>query len=71
MIDIALLRKDLPTVIKGLEARKNPQPFLDTDRFQALENERKTLQSKTEELQAKRNSLLSEISFSDTLRKSK
>ena len=57
MIDIALLRKDLPTVIKGLEARKNPQPFLDTDRFQALENERKTLQSKTEELQAKRNSL--------------
>jgi seryl-tRNA synthetase len=57
MIDIALLRKDLPTVIKGLEARKNPQPFLDTERFQALENERKTLQSKTEELQAKRNSL--------------
>lgn len=57
MIDIALLRKDLPTVIKGLEARKNPQPFLDTERFQALENERKTLQSRTEELQAKRNSL--------------
>jgi len=57
MIDIALLRKDLPTVIHGLEARKNPQPFLDVERFQSLENERKVLQSKTEDLQAKRNSL--------------
>ena len=57
MLDIALLRRDLPLVIKGLEARKNPQAFLDIDLFQSLENERKTLQSRTEELQAKRNAL--------------
>ena len=57
MLDIALLRRDLPFVIKGLEARKNPQAFLDIDLFQSLENERKTLQSRTEELQAKRNAL--------------
>ena len=57
MIDIALLRKDLSTVIQGLEARKSPQPYLDVERFQLLESERKVLQSKTEDLQAKRNSL--------------
>ena len=57
MLDIAQLRRDLPSVIKGLEARKNPQTFLDVERFQSLENERKTLQSRTEELQAKRNTL--------------
>ena len=57
MLDIALLRRDLPSVIKGLEARKNPQTFLDVDLFQSLETERKTLQSRTEELQAKRNTL--------------
>ena len=57
MLDIAQLRRDLPSVIKGLEARKNPQTFLDVERFQSLETERKTLQSRTEELQAKRNTL--------------
>jgi seryl-tRNA synthetase len=57
MLDIALLRRDLPAVIKGLEARKNPQSFLDIDLFLSLEAERKTLQSRTEELQAKRNAL--------------
>jgi len=57
MLDIALLRRDLPLVIKGLEARKNPQTFLDIELFQSLENERKSLQSRTEELQAKRNAL--------------
>ena len=57
MLDIALLRRDLPAVIKGLEARKSPQAFLDIELFQSLETERKTLQSRTEELQAKRNAL--------------
>ncbi len=57
MLDINLLRKDLPQVVSRLERRKFPQPFLDVDRFQALEAERKTLQSRTEELQARRNSL--------------
>jgi hypothetical protein len=36
-------------------ARKNPQPFLDVERFSALEAERKQLQTRTEELQARRN----------------
>ena len=61
MLDIALLRRDLPQVVARLQTRKNPQPFLDVDRFQTLENERKTLQTRTEALQAKRNSLSKEI----------
>ena len=61
MLDIALLRRDLPQVVARLQTRKNPQPFLDVDQFQALENERKTLQTRTEALQAKRNSLSKEI----------
>jgi len=61
MLDINLLRKDLPGVIARLEARKSPQPFLDVDRFQSLESERKTLQTRTEELQARRNSLSKQI----------
>jgi seryl-tRNA synthetase len=56
MLDINLLRKDLPHVISRLERRKSPQPFLDVDRFIAFEAERKTLQTRTEELQAQRNS---------------
>jgi seryl-tRNA synthetase len=56
MLDITLLRKDLPLVVAGLERRKSPQPFLDVERFQTLESERKTLQTRTEELQAQRNS---------------
>jgi seryl-tRNA synthetase len=56
MIDINLLRKDLAQVIQRLETRKSPQPFLDVDRFSALESERKTIQTRTEELQAQRNS---------------
>ncbi|OZB46821.1 MAG: serine--tRNA ligase, partial [Thiomonas sp. 14-66-4] len=55
MLDINLLRKDLEGVITRLSTRKNPQPFLDIDRFIALEAERKTLQTRTEELQAQRN----------------
>jgi seryl-tRNA synthetase len=61
MLDINLLRKDLDAVIARLEARKTPQPFLDVPRFRALEAERKTLQTGTEELQARRNSLSKQI----------
>lgn len=57
MLDIAYLRRDLNQVIERLQTRKLPQPFLNVDTFQSLENERKTLQTRTEELQAKRNSL--------------
>jgi seryl-tRNA synthetase len=61
MLDISLLRKDLPQVVARLETRKSPQPFLDVARFSALEGERKALQTRTEELQAKRNVLSREI----------
>jgi len=61
MLDIALLRKDLDATVARLAKRKSPQPFLDVDRFKALEAERKTLQSRTEELQAQRNSLSKQI----------
>ncbi len=61
MLDISQLRKDLDSVISALERRKSPQPFLDVDRFQTLEGERKRLQSATEELQARRNSLSKQI----------
>jgi len=57
MLDITLLRRDLGAVIKALETRKTPQPYLDEARYGALEAERKTLQTRTEELQARRNSL--------------
>ncbi len=61
MLDIALLRKDLDTVLARLTQRKNPQPFLDVERFRALEGERKTIQTRTEDLQAQRNSLSKQI----------
>jgi seryl-tRNA synthetase len=61
MLDISLLRKDLASVVARLETRKSPQLFLDVDRFTALESERKTLQTRTEELQARRNSLSKQI----------
>ena len=61
MLDVALLRKDLTSVVARLEKRKSPQPFLDVDRFQSLESERKSLQTRTEELQAQRNSLSKQI----------
>jgi len=61
MLDIALLRRDLPHVLARLQTRKNPQVFLNESRFTALENERKTLQTRTEELQAQRNSLSKQI----------
>ena len=61
MLDILLLRKDLASAIARLETRKNPQAFLDVEAFQALESERKTLQTRTEELQAQRNQLSKQI----------
>lgn len=61
MLDINLLRKDLAQVIARLERRETPQPFLDVERFTALEAERKTIQTRTEELQARRNSLSKQI----------
>ena len=61
MLDINQLRRDLPAVVAQLEARKQPQPFLDVPRFTALETERKTVQTRTEELQARRNSLSKQI----------
>ena len=61
MLDIALLRKDLDSVLARLAKRKNPQPFLDEAHFRELEAERKTLQARTEDLQAQRNSLSKQI----------
>ena len=55
MLDINLLRRDLDGVLARLETRKTPQPFLDVARFRTLEAERKTLQTRVEELQARRN----------------
>ncbi|MFY8117014.1 MAG: serine--tRNA ligase [Roseateles sp.] len=61
MLDITLLRKDLDAVIARLNARKNPQPYLDVERYKALEAERKGVQTRTEELQSRRNSLSKQI----------
>ncbi|OGB01342.1 MAG: serine--tRNA ligase [Burkholderiales bacterium RIFCSPHIGHO2_12_FULL_61_11] len=61
MLDINLLRKDLPSAIARLETRKSPQNFLDVPAFQALEAERKALQIRTEELQNQRNTLSRQI----------
>jgi seryl-tRNA synthetase len=61
MLDANLLRRDLDGVITKLQARKNPQPFLDRERYAALEAERKQIQTRTEELQARRNALSKQI----------
>jgi seryl-tRNA synthetase len=61
MLDITLLRKDLASVVARLEARKKPQAFLDVAAFTALEAERKAIQTRTEELQARRNQLSKQI----------
>ena len=61
MLDINLLRRDLDGVIARLETRKSPQPFLDRERFAALEAERKRIQTRTEDLQARRNALSKQI----------
>ena len=61
MLDINLLRKDLASAVARLETRKSPQTFLDVDLFQALETERKGIQSRTEALQNQRNMLSKQI----------
>ncbi len=61
MLDILLLRKDLDAAVARLETRKSPQVFLNVEKFRALETERKTLQTRTEELQSQRNSLSKQI----------
>ena len=61
MLDIAQLRRDLPGVIQRLQRRENPQTLLDTERFSQIEAERKQLQVRTEELQARRNALSKQI----------
>ena len=52
MLDIQLLRTDLEGVAQRLAARGFT---FDTGAFQSLEQERKTVQTRTQELQAKRN----------------
>ena len=61
MLDITLLRKDLASAVARLETRRKPQTFLDVAAFTALEAERKTIQSRTEDLQARRNQLSKQI----------
>ncbi|MCE1239507.1 MAG: serine--tRNA ligase [Azonexaceae bacterium] len=58
MLDIQQLRANLDTVAAGLAKRGKP---IDFSAFSALEAERKTLQTRTQELQAQRNSLSKQI----------
>ena len=58
MIDPQLLRKDIAAVAARLATRKFQ---LDVEKFNSLESERKSLQTRTEELQAKRNQLAKAI----------
>jgi len=58
MIDPQLLRKDIASVQTRLATRKFE---LDVEKFNTLESERKLLQTRTEELQAKRNQLAKAI----------
>ncbi len=61
MLDINLMRRDLDGVVAQLQRRKNPQPFLDVDRYSALEAERKQIQTATEQMQAQRNAVSKQI----------
>jgi len=61
MLDIVQLRKDLEGVVARLQTRKQPQPYLDVPAYQALESERKALQTRTEDLQSQRNTLSKQI----------
>jgi seryl-tRNA synthetase len=54
MLDVNLLRGDLAAVAAGLAKRG---VALDTARFEALERARKDIQTRTQELQARRNAL--------------
>ncbi|NMG44561.1 serine--tRNA ligase [Aromatoleum toluvorans] len=58
MLDIQLLRNQIDVVTNALAARGTS---FDPAEFQALENERKNLQTRTQELQAQRNALSKQI----------
>ena len=58
MIDINAMRNDLEGVAAALAKRG---VALDTGRFKALEAERKTIQTRTQQLQATRNALCKQI----------
>ena len=58
MLDINALRNDLAGVAAALDKRGGK---LDTARFEALEAERKRLQTRTQDLQARRNALSREV----------
>jgi seryl-tRNA synthetase len=58
MLDIQLLRKDLAGVARRLRDRGY---VLDTEKFERVEAERKAIQTRTQELQARRNALSKEI----------
>jgi seryl-tRNA synthetase len=61
MLDIQMLRRDLDGVIARLNTRKQPQPFLDAALFVALEAERKAVQTRSEQAQARRNAASKQI----------
>jgi seryl-tRNA synthetase len=61
MLDINLLRKDLPFVIERLEARKKSQTFLDEEKFKDCERARKSIQIEEEGLKARLNALSKQI----------
>ncbi|HRF06200.1 serine--tRNA ligase [Accumulibacter sp.] len=58
MLDIQHLRSDIDALAEGLARRGF---VLDKTAFQTLESERKTLQTRTQELQASRNSLSKQV----------
>ncbi len=58
MLDIQQLRSDIDTVAQVLTSRR---VTLDTATFNTLETERKQLQTRTQELQAKRNTLSKQV----------
>ncbi len=58
MLDLNLLRKELPRVIAALETRGYA---FDREAFESLESERKRVQTETETVQARRNALSKQI----------
>ena len=58
MLDIALLRKDIAAVAARLKSRSFD---LDIEAFNAIESERRSVQMRTEELQARRNALSKQV----------
>ena len=58
MLDVQLLRNDIDAVARRLAERGAP---MDSERFQGLEAARKGLQTRTQELQARRNQMSKQI----------